>query len=216
MKYLNVPAEYKSAGDAGTFSGYASIFGNVDLGGDIVERGAFKDIVTNTAGKVIVLWQHMTRQPIGVADVKQDDKGLSFEGHLVMEDPQARTANAHMKAGSLQGMSIGYDVLPGGAEIKESGIRLLKALKLYEISAVTFGMNPLAKIEEAKSAGLITSEREFEEHLRDAGFSRAAAKSLASGGWKALQRQRDAGGDASVKELIDAAGGLAAFEISKF
>lgn len=210
MKYLNVPAEFKAAGDAGTFSGYASIFGNVDLGGDIVERGAFKEFVKNAAGNVVVLWQHMVKQPIGVAAVKQDDKGLAFEGQLVMEDAQARAANAHFKAGSVNGMSIGYDVLPGGAEIKESGVRILKALKLYEISAVTFGMNPLARIEDAKAAGLITSKREFEDYLREAGFSRNAAKSLAFGGWDAMQRQRDAGGDASVKELIDAMRGFAA------
>ncbi len=216
MHFLNVPAEFKAAGDAGTFSGYASIFGNVDLGGDIVERGAFKEIAKNAEGKVVVLWQHDTRQPLGVAEVKQDDKGLAFDGHLVMEDPRARAANAHMKAGSVRGMSIGYDVLPGGAKILESGVRSLKELKLWEISVVTFGMNPLAQIESAKAAGLITSEREFEEHLRDAGFARSAAKLLASGGWKALQRQRDAGSDASIKELIDAASGLAAVKFPTF
>ena len=114
MKYLNTPAEYKALGDSGTFSGYASIFGNIDLGGDIVERGAFKEVVTNGDGAVTALWQHDSRTPIGLAKVRQDDRGLAFEGQLVLEDPMARKALAHMKAGSVRGMSIGFDILPGG------------------------------------------------------------------------------------------------------
>lgn len=192
-KYLTVPAEYSKVMDTGTFSGYASIFGNVDLGGDIVERGAFKDIVVNREGKVTVLWQHDSRAPVGIATVRQDDKGLAFDGQLVLEDPTARKALAHMKAGSVRGMSIGYDVNPGGATIMESGIRKLEDLKLWEISVVTWGMNPLAGVTDAKEkARQITTIREFEDFLRDeAKFSHAQAKLLASGGWKTLQAARD-------------------------
>lgn len=203
MKYLNLPTEFKAAGDAGAFEGYAAIFGNVDLGGDVIERGAFKEFVKNGAGKIVVLYQHDMRSPIGVADVKQDDKGLAFHGQLVMEDPKARTANAHMKAGSLTGMSIGYDVLDGGAKIMESGIRQLTALKCWEISPVTFGMNPLAGIDAVKAASEITTIREFEDFLRDAGgYSQAQAKLLATGGFKLLQSQRDVGDEKGVQQLI--------------
>lgn len=191
-KHLYVPAEYKVL-DTGIFSGYASIFGNIDLGGDVIERNAFKEIVTNEEGKVVALWQHRSDQPVGVADVKQDDRGLAFDGFLVMEDPLARKALAHMKAKSVRGMSIGYDVLPGGADIKESGVRILKALKLWEISIVTWGMNPLAGVLGAKErARQVTTIREYEDLLREVGgFSSAQAKLLASGGWKKLQEARD-------------------------
>lgn len=191
MKRLNIPTEFKAAGDAGAFEGYASVFGNVDLGGDVIERGAFKEIVKNAAGKVVVLWQHGQRDPIGVAEVKQDDRGLRFNGELVLEDPLGRRAHAHMKAGSVNGMSIGFDVLAGGAEILQSGVRVLKALKLWEISVVTFGMNQLAGIDGVKQ---VTTIREFEEFLRDAGgFSKAQALLLASKGWGALQDRRESG-----------------------
>ena len=135
--------------------------------------------------------------------MKQDEKGLAFTGHLVMEDPRARSALAHMKAGSVRGMSIGFDILPGGADITEGGVRILKELKLWEISVVTFGMNPLAQIESAKRAGQITNIREFEDFLRDAGgFSRSQAKILARG-YKDLPGRRDADeGAADVKPLI--------------
>lgn len=205
MKFLNVPTEFKAAGDNGEFTGYASMFGNVDLGGDVIERGAFKEIVKNAAGKVVVLWQHATRSPIGVADVKQDDKGLSFTGSLVLEDPQARTAQAHMKAGSVRGMSIGYDVLDGGAKILESGIRQLTGLKLWEISVVTFGMNPLAGVDSVKHASAIGTIRDYEDFLRDVGgFTGRQAKLLASAGYGALQSARDESGeDGAVKQLGD-------------
>jgi hypothetical protein len=108
-----------------------------------------------------------------------------------MEDPFVQRVHTHMKAKTLNGMSIGYDVLPGGAKILESGIRQLNALKLWEISVVTFGMNPKASIDSVKN---ITTIREFEDFLREAGgFSKAQAVAIASGGWKTLQDRRDSG-----------------------
>lgn len=191
MKQLHAPTEFKAFGDSGEFEGYAAIFGNVDLGGDVIERGAFKEFAKNPDGKVAVLWMHRADSPLGVATVKQDDNGLHFAGSLVMEDPQARKIHAHMKAGSVRGMSIGYDVLEGGAKILQSGVRQLKALKLWEISVVTFGMNPLAGVTGLKAAGIETV-RDFENFLRDVGgFSANQAKAVASGGFKALQEPRD-------------------------
>src|SRR3990167_181047 len=156
VKHFLVPAQFKAMGDEGKFSGYASIFENVDLGGDVIRKGAFKEFVTNDAGQVKVLFQHDSGGmfsgisgglPIGLATVEQNTKGLKFEGKLVMDDPFVHRVHAHMKAGTLDGMSIGYDTLPGGAKILESGIRELTAIKLWEISAVTFGMNPKARID---------------------------------------------------------------------
>ncbi len=202
MKFLTIPVEVKVFGDAGTFEGYAAIFGNVDLGGDVIERGAFKEIVKGRNGMVKILNQHSSRDPIGAAEVKQDDKGLKFTGQLILEAASARSVYALMKAGVLDGMSIGYDVLEGGAKILESGIRQLTALKLWEISPVTFGMNPLAGITDVKTANQITNIREYEDFLREAGFSRAQAKALAAGGWTRLDGQREADGDEELRKGI--------------
>ena len=202
MKFLTIPVEVKVFGDAGTFEGYAAIFGNVDLGGDVIERGAFKEIVKGRNGMVKILNQHSSRDPIGAAEVKQDDKGLKFTGQLILEAASARSVYALMKAGVLDGMSIGYDVLEGGAKILESGIRQLTALKLWEISPVTFGMNPLAGITDVKTANQITNIREYEDFLREAGFSRAQAKALAAGGWPRLDGQREADGDEELRKGI--------------
>jgi len=203
MKYLNVATEFKAFGDSGTFEGYAAIFGNVDLGGDVIERGAFKEIVKGRNGLVKVLNQHNQRDPVGLAEVKQDDKGLFFSGNLVLEAASARGSYALMKAGVLDGMSIGYDVLAGGAKVLTSGVRQLTSLKLWEISLVTFGMNPLAGVDNVKAAGQIETIREFEDFLRDAGgFSRAEALAIASGGFKSLQDQRESGAGDDAKAIL--------------
>jgi uncharacterized protein len=205
MDFINVPCETKAFGDSGSFEGYAAIFGNVDLGGDVIDRGAFKDIVKGRNGQTKILYQHNMRDPIGTASVEQDDKGLAFKGQLILEAPSARSAYALMKGGALDGMSIGYDVLPGGADVMKSGVRQLKALKLWEISPVTFGMNPLAGISNVKG---ITTIREFEDFLRDVGgYTNAQAKALASGGFKALQEARDEpSGAAIVKQIFEGIG----------
>jgi HK97 family phage prohead protease len=189
--------DFKDLSETGTFSGYASIFGNVDLGGDIVERGAFEEVAKTKDGQVRILLQHDIRKPIGKASIVQDDHGLKFNGSLVLANADARSAHELMKQGILDGMSIGYDILPDGSKMKESGVRSLTRLKLWEISVVTFGMNPLAKIETVKQrVAQCTTIREFEDLLRDVGgFSNRQAKLLACGGWTALQQARDESGD---------------------
>lgn len=210
MKKLTVPMEIKAVSDKGAFEGYAAVFDNVDFGYDIIEKGAFQEIVKGKDGRVKTLFQHdsygytqSAGLPIGSSEVGQDEHGLWFKGQLVMEDPFVQRVHVHMKAGTLDGMSIGYDVLPGGSEFMESGVRRLKALKLWEISPVTFGMNPKAGIDSVKSARQITSVREFEDFLRDAGgFSKAQAKLLASGGYPALQSRRDDGDQGGVVQQL--------------
>jgi HK97 family phage prohead protease len=189
-QFMTVPMEIKSFNDAGAFSGYASVFGNVDLGGDIVNRGAFKEFEKTRDGFIRVFRDHSSRQIIGKAAVTQDDVGLKFDAQLILEVPGAREAHALMKANVLDGMSIGYDVLPDGATTKASGIRDLTGLKLWEISVVTFGMNPLARIDRVKS--VLRTRRDFEHWLQGEGFTANQAKSIASVGWKDDSQSRDA------------------------
>lgn len=207
MKHMNFATEFKALGESGAFEGYAAIFGNIDLGGDIIERGAFKEIMKRRNGKVVVLNQHRQSDPIGLADVEEDDKGLKFAGQLILESASARSAYALMKGGALDGMSIGFDVMAGGAEILKSGVRTLKALRLWEISPVTFGMNPLAGVDSVKAlvdGGNLPSLSTFEDFLRDVGgFSNSQAKTIAGHGLKRLHAQRDAGGDGNGEAIVD-------------
>lgn len=199
-------SEFKFMAEAGTFEGRASVYNNTDLDGDIIAPGAFKEIVTTKDGHVRVLNQHRMAEPIGKAKVTDQPDGLHFSGQLLLSDPAARRVHELMKADIVDGMSIGFDILPNGSEWDKDGtVRTIKAAKLWEISVVTFGANPEARITGVKQ---ITTIREFEDFLRDAGgFSAAQAKRLASGGYKALQGARDAGTEANaiteLNRLID-------------
>lgn len=190
MKTFDFALETKAHGDAGEFEGYASTFGNVDQGGDIVEPGAFIESVVRAKadGRTIpMLWQHDQREPIGIwKDIAEDAKGLFVRGQLLVEaDPLAKRAHNLLKAKALGGMSIGYAIPAGGAEPDEKrrGVMRLKKIDLREISLVTMPMNLQARVTTVKSIledGRLPTVREFEEHLRDAGFSKSLAAAIAS------------------------------------
>lgn len=200
LECIQADAEFKFAdADAaarGEFVGYASVFGNVDLGGDVVERGAFAGtLAKRKAGDVLMLWGHDLRSvPIGKwLDLREDDRGLVARGQLTLDIPRARDVHAAMKEGTVKGLSIGYMVPKDGAEFDRSGrVRRIKAVDLIEISVVNLPMNPRAQIARVKAAEM--TEREIERLLtRDAGFSRSEARALMRGGLPALKATRDAG-----------------------
>ncbi|HEX7454967.1 MAG TPA: HK97 family phage prohead protease [Gallionella sp.] len=207
IKHIDSPAEFKFAGSAGTFEGYAAVFGNVDSGGDVILPGAFQEFAKTKDGKTIVLYQHSLRDPIGKAAVSQDSHGLAFRGQLSLEDPTAKKAYGLMRDGVLDSMSIGYDVLPGGEQSKQ-GKRELSKLKLFEISAVTFGMNDLARIDTVKSAMDCGHTRELECLLRETLFlSKRKAIAAAAVLWPILN-ERDAQDDDRDDRLKAAPGQL--------
>jgi len=190
MKIFDFSLETKEVGESGEFEGYASTFGNVDQGGDVVEPGAFIEGIVKAKkdGRSIpMLWQHDQREPIGVwKDLSEDAKGLYVKGQLLIDaDPLARRAHGLLKAKALGGMSIGYRIPAGGAEPDEKrrGVNRLKVLDLREISLVTMPMNIEARVTSVKAmmeAGKLPTIREFEEFLRDAGgFSKSLAAAIA-------------------------------------
>jgi len=204
---LDVQFEYKAHQDEeekGVFSGYGSIFGNKDLGNDIVVEGAFaKSIGKKGAKAVKMLYQHRQDEPIGVFDeIIEDRRGLKVKGRLAMGTQRGREVYELMKMGALDGLSIGYRVDPKGVDYDEKGKRrYLKSVDLMEISAVTFPMNPRARVQAVKGAD--RTVREWEELLRDAGsLSRNEAKAAASAVAKALE-QRDAVKE-ETPEVLDA------------
>lgn len=200
MDYKSLPLNIKSApGEDGVFEGYASVFGVIDQGMDMVERGAFsKSLGTR---KVKMLWQHNTDQPIGIwQEIREDEHGLFVKGRLIPEVEKAREAMALLKAGALDSMSIGYRTIEANTE-GERRIRKLTEIDLFEISLVTFPMLEAAKVTDVKS---INTERDFEKFLRDAGYSRTEATAITLHGFKALRNQRDADEEKASTEGLNA------------
>jgi HK97 family phage prohead protease len=197
--------QLKSVTDEGTFEGYGSIFGNVDSYGEKVMPGAFADSLarhTREGTKPLMLWQHDSWSPIGIwEDLAEDGKGLWGKGRLLTGVKAADEALILLKAGAVQGLSIGYREI----ETEPDGnVRLLKKLDLLEISIVSFPANRRARVETVKSildAGKLPTVREFEEFLRDAGFSKTLATAIASKATPHLRGDPEAKADDALKFL---------------
>jgi len=202
MQVKSAPFQLKQApSDTGEFEGYASVFDVVDLGMDVVAPGAFTKSLAS-GRKVKMLWQHSMPDVIGVWDeVREDERGLYVKGRLIKQVQKALEADALLKAGAIDGLSIGYRTIEAVPEAN-GRIRKLTEVELHEISIVTNPMLPAAKVTAVKSIG---TEREFEAFLRDAGYSRKEATAIALHGFKGLTGLRDAGsddGDSGAKALL--------------
>jgi HK97 family phage prohead protease len=188
----------KSVSDTGEFEGLGSVFGVKDSYGDIVIKGAFQKSLDkwNEKGSFpALLWQHKMDEPIGIyTEMKETDEGLYVKGRLLIDDdPLAKRAHAHMKAGSISGLSIGY-ALNDWEYDKEKGAYMLKDIELWEVSLVTFPANEEARISDVKTTlqkGEPLQPALVERHLRDVGFSRSQSKAFMANGFKALRDADD-------------------------
>ncbi|MBY6152545.1 HK97 family phage prohead protease [Vannielia litorea] len=160
-------------------SGYASLFGAPDQGGDVVVAGAYARSLKAMAAKgqpIRMLWQHDPREPIGIWDeVREDRRGLWVKGRLLKEVARAREAAALINAGAIDGLSIGYRTKR--AEKDAQGRRLLHDLELWEVSLVTFPMLREARLSGAKGDELPPAADEGWQELAEA--LRAARRALA-------------------------------------
>ena len=188
--------------DYGTFEGYGSVFGNKDLGNDVIERGAFlKSLKRRKPQNVKLLYQHKSDMPIGVFDeIREDDHGLVVKGRLALKTQAGAEAYELLKMGALDGLSIGFRVNPKEVSYDKRGNkRIIKEVDLMEVSLVTFPMNPQATVRSVKGEDI--SIREWENGMRDAfSLSRSEAKMAAKAVTDAFgQREVD-----TNVELVDA------------
>lgn len=161
--------ELESANESGEFSGYAAVFGNLDSGCDIIEKGAFSKTIREDFDRIKILSQHDSCDlPIGKPlELREDEKGLFIRGKI-SDTQKGRDIQTLLKDGVLTEMSIGYDAIDFDYD-GNTGIRHLKEVKLWEVSIVTWAMNDQATIDEVKSlaeslkdeakAGKITQSR---------------------------------------------------------
>jgi HK97 family phage prohead protease len=204
---LDVALSIKSVSDTGEFEGYGSVFGIKDSHSDIVIRGAFAKTLEKWKEKgrfPALLWQHNMDEPIGVyTEMKEDENGLYLKGRLLIDDdPLAKRAHAHMKAGSLSGLSIGY-VLEDYDYDNDKNAFILKDIDLWEVSLVTFPSNDDARISNVKNAferGQTPRPSDMERALREVGLSASQAKGFMAKGYKALP-PRDAGEEQAQQSL---------------
>jgi len=182
---LTIPLEIKSLSDR-EFSGHGSIFGNVDLGGDIVVPGAFKRSLAQhkkAGGLPALFWMHDPSRVAGKwLDMSEDKTGLQVKGVLA-DTPLGNEIHTLLKMDAVKGLSIGYRTLD--QDFDKDGNRLIKEAELWEVSVVSLPMNPLAQVAHVKSqlsavGEYVPTPKEFERILRDVGCSRTVAKTIMS------------------------------------
>ena len=183
-QHLAYKFEFKAdAAKEGAFTGYGSVFGNVDSYQDIVAPGAFAESIksySNNNQKLPILWQHSAQAPIGVfTGMKEDAYGLLLDGQINLEVQQGREAYALLKQGAITGLSIGYRTKDYEVD-KEREVVILKQIDLFEVSLVTFPANDQARVNRVKTADEILTIRDLEKSLRDAGYTRGEALRIAS------------------------------------
>lgn len=143
----------KSVDERGFFSGYASVFNHVDEQQDVVKPGAFKGTLEQWERQgqwPKMLWQHNQKEPIGRWHfMEEDSKGLYVEGQLLLDVQKAKEAYALMRAGAVDGLSIGFRVVKAERD-HSSSLRYIKQVELLEVSIVTFAANERAKITRVK------------------------------------------------------------------
>ena len=149
----NIRFELKELSDTGEFEGLASVFGNVDQGGDVVHPGAFKQTIMRRKGRVPLLRDHRT--PVGVAYVEESADGLKARGVLNLDKDAAREVYSDLKFyrehDMPMGMSFGYDAVKKDSK---DGVRNLREVKLYEVTLTEFPMNEAAGVTAVKSSDM--------------------------------------------------------------
>lgn len=150
------PFKMDAINDSGEFCGYASTFGSVDLGGDVVEKGAYKKTLIESKGRFPILDHHDPTRQIGWnVEAYEDERGLFVRGLLDLNVTAARERHSLMKMaqniGGRTGLSIGFRVIKERADRQHPEIRRLKEIQLMEYSVVTFSMNRQAGVISVKA-----------------------------------------------------------------
>lgn len=206
--HFDVQLKIKSVSETGEFEGYASVFGEKDSHSDVVIKGAFIKSLARWMEKGLMpamLWQHKMDEPIGIyTEIREDENGLYVKGRLLIDaDPLAKRAHAHLKAGSITGLSIGYTLVDWEWS-KEKEVWILKEIDLWEVSLVTFPSGDSARVTDVKAAfdrGEVPAPKLIEKALRDVGMSRQQAKAFMSKGYTAIDDQRDVDDESVLNAL---------------
>ncbi|MGC1467677.1 MAG: HK97 family phage prohead protease, partial [Pseudolabrys sp.] len=140
-------------GPDGTVEGYASLFGEIDQARDKVVKGAFREtLLRRSVRRVPMLFQHDPSEPVGIwLDLREDERGLFARGKLIPDVARARELLALLRAGAIDGLSIGFRTVKGRIDPK-TRIRSLLAVDLWEISIVTFPLLAGARVHAVKQA----------------------------------------------------------------
>jgi uncharacterized protein len=141
----------KTISETGQFEGMLSTYGHEDLGGDVIERGAFTSSLKARCGRLRILMDHDLTRRAGTGYITETPDGLHCRGVLIMDSPIGQQAYAEVKHYQMHGppmaLSIGYKTRK---DRWKNGTRYIGEGELWEGSLVSFGMNPEAFVTSVK------------------------------------------------------------------
>lgn len=147
----------------GEFVAVVSVFGNIDLGGDRVMRGAFTNALEKMKANrevLPIIWSHDWENPqahIGYADpadIVETEEGLQLKGVLDTDRPFAEQVHHLMVNRRVKEFSFGYFVNASQDVTDADGtaVRELTDIDIFEAGPTLKGMNPETRLLQAASA----------------------------------------------------------------
>jgi uncharacterized protein len=152
-------AEFKARGDAGEFEALVSVFGNVDIQGDRVVKGAFTKSLDNwraSGDPIPVIWSHDWGNPfahIGTVDPKnavETDAGLRVKGQIDLNNDFGAQVFSLLKDRRVTEFSFAYDVVT--ERTASDRANELTELNLLEVGPTLKGANPETELVGVKAA----------------------------------------------------------------
>jgi HK97 family phage prohead protease len=174
--FINCPFEFKSLASR-EFEGLGSVFGNVDLGGDVVLPGAFsKSLAQHKQARTLpqMFFSHqMDKVPGKWLEMSENSSGLQVRGVLA-NTQLGDEMHTLLKLGALRGLSIGFTIPDHANDVSynQDGVRMIKNVDLWEVSLVSLPMNPAAQVsavkygvDDVEAGELVKSLRALNERL---------------------------------------------------
>lgn len=148
MEVKALPVELKADLEKGEFEGYASTFGNVDVYGDRILKGAFAESLEEEGDRVKVFYGHdYWVPPIGKPKALTEDEHGLHTVTKVLDTPLGKDTLLGIREGVLDALSIGFTPKDWHIiEEDETRIREISRIRLMEYSVVPWGANELAQI----------------------------------------------------------------------
>ena len=131
-----------------SFTGYASSFLNLDSYGDTIMPGAYAGTLAEYGLPKMFFNHDISSIPVGKWVKAEEDKyGLLMTAEFTKGNHQAEEVYQAMKHGTVDGLSIGYQLKRGDFDETETGRTIRKVARLREVSVVTFPADSYARVQ---------------------------------------------------------------------
>ncbi|OZC82921.1 hypothetical protein CH274_08065 [Rhodococcus sp. 06-418-5] len=163
------------------FIAYASVFGNVDSYGDVVQRGAFTKSIAKwsaSGNTVPILYGHDSKNPHmnvgGVVSMVEDERGLKVHGRLDLDTETGEQVYRLVKGRRLSQLSFAYDEVrtrPVKGDPRLGSYKSLDELHVHEVSLVPVGANRETSVVAVKAPATGPSVKAWDDYFTAAKFA---------------------------------------------